>query len=110
MSYSLTGTSRSNPSGGAFDMMSFQCVGVGALIEGKWSSNGFCEYLDADGDKSLGKATRIGPKGTWKFVAGTGKFAGITGGGTNETLGQFPTIKPGTFQGCNRAVGTYKLP
>jgi hypothetical protein len=24
-------------------------------------------------------------------------------------LGQFPTIKPGTFQGCNRATGTYKL-
>jgi hypothetical protein len=42
-------------------------------------------------------------------LAGTGKYEGMVRTATAESLGQFPTIKPGTFQGCNRATGTYKL-
>lgn len=30
-------------------------------------------------------------------------------GGTTAPAGPFPTIKPGTFQNCNRQTGTYKM-
>jgi hypothetical protein len=42
-------------------------------------------------------------------LAGTGKYEGLQMGGTSVPLGSFPSIKPGTFQACNRQTGTYKL-
>lgn len=109
-SYVFTGTGRSNPSGGAFDMMSFQGVGLSSVIKGENTSNYFMEYIDSDGDKVFLKGDRNGPNGTAQFLSGTGKYEGISGGGTNEMVGTFPAARPGTFQGCSHAVGTYKLP
>ena len=31
----------------------------------------------------FGEGDRSGDEGTWKFIGGTGKYKGITGGGTN---------------------------
>ncbi len=42
-------------------------------------------------------------------VAGTGKYEGLATSGAVAPLGPFPTIKDGTFQGCNRQTGTYKM-
>ncbi len=110
LSYTLTGSARSNVAGGPFDKTSFQCVGVVRVMQGTATGDGICEYVDADGDKTLGKATRTGnPGGEWTFINGTGKYAGITGGGSYKYLGQFPTVRKGHFQGCNRATGAYKL-
>ena len=110
LSYTLTGTARSNVAGGPFDKLSFQCVGVVRVMQGTATGDSICEYVDADGDKVLGRGTRTGnPGGEWTFINGTGKYAGITGGGTNKYLGRFPTVRKGHFQACNRATGTYKL-
>ena len=110
LSYTLTGTSRANKPGGPFDNQSFQCVGVTRVMQGTVTGDGICEYVDADGDKFLGRLTRTGnPGGEWTVINGTGKYAGITSGGTYKFLAQFPTVREGHFQGCNRATGTYKL-
>ncbi len=108
-SYELTGTTRSNPPGGAFDMTATRCVGIGSSIEGKNTGMALCEAIDKDGDKYLTRTTSEGPKGVFEALAGTGKYEGMVRTGTVELVGQFPTIKPGTFQGCNRGTGTYKL-
>jgi len=110
-SYVMTGVARANKPGGVFDMMSFQCVGVAAILKGKSSNTGWCEYIDAAGDKILGHGGRSGtPTGQWEFVNGTGKFTGITGGGPYKVQGPFPMVRRGHFQGCNTATGNYKLP
>jgi hypothetical protein len=108
-SYELTGTSRSNPPDGMFDMTTFRCVGFGTTIDGKYSGMNACERVDKDGDKLLGKNIAEGPKQTSESLAGTGKYEGYVGSGVTESLGAFPAIKPGTFQGCNHASGTYKM-
>ena len=109
-SYVFTGTGRSNPTGGAFDMTSFQGVGLSSVIKGENTSNYFMEYIDSDGDKVFLKGDRNGPKGSAEFLSGTGKYEGISGGGTNEAVGNFPSARPGTFQSCSHAIGTYMLP
>jgi hypothetical protein len=108
-SFELTGTNRSNPPGGIFDMTSFRCEGLNSTIEGKYTSNVICEGQDKDGDKWLVKNATEGTKGTSEALAGTGKYEGLVRTGGAESFGAFPTIKPGTFQGCNRGTGTYKL-
>lgn len=107
--FELTGPTRSNPPGGPFDMLSVRCVGVGSSIEGKTTAMNLCEAIDKDGDKYLVRNTAEGPQSVQETLAGTGKYEGMVRTGTAESVGQFPTIKPGTFQGCNRSTGTYKL-
>jgi len=109
-SYEMTGMNRSNPPGGLFDNTSFRCVGTNASFDGKPTSSTVCETVDADGHKRLtyfsqgadGKMVR-------QDVAGTGKYEGLATSGTVTTLGPFPTVKDGTFHGCNRQTGTYKM-
>ena len=60
-----------------------------------------CEAIDKDGDKYLTRNSVEGPKTVQETLAGTGKYEGMVRTGTAESLGQFPTIKQGTFQGCN---------
>jgi hypothetical protein len=69
-----------------------------------------CEAIDRDGDKRLTQFV-TGPDGKLdrQFIAGTGKYEGMTETSSVQPLGPFPTIKPGTFQNCNRQTGTYKM-
>ena len=109
-SWELTGGVWSNSTGGPFDNHAIRCIGRGSVIEGKWNINGFCEMLDRDGDKTLWSHI-IDEKGDrFAILTGTGKYAGITGNAEGRKGARFPTIKEGTFQGCDHAVGTYKLP
>ena len=108
-SYEMTGTTRSNPSGGMFDKSTFRCVGVNYSFEGKVAGTAVCEAVDQDGDKTLTHYAIEGLKATRLQIAGTGKYEGMVSSGTTEPLGPFPAIKPGTFQNCNRQTGTYKM-
>jgi len=108
--YEMTGTQLSNPPGGIFDKNTFRCVGMNTMINGKLSSSNICEAVDADGHKRLTQFY-FKPDGTVvrEMVAGTGKYEGMTMTTTVTTLGTFNPIKSGTFQGCNRQTGTYKM-
>jgi hypothetical protein len=110
-SFEIIGTNRSASPGGMFDKEAFRCVGMNASFDGKRRGNWVCEATDADGDKRLTYYS-IGNDGKEirETIVGTGKFEGmVTNGTTSEPLGPFPVIKAGTFQGCNRQTGTYKL-
>jgi hypothetical protein len=93
------------------DASTMDCI-LQASIDGKGISGpGYCVSIDADGDKmSLDFAENNG-SGTWKFLGGTGKYTGITGGGEYRTLRKFPAMmQQGKLGGCNTSTGTYKLP
>jgi hypothetical protein len=87
----------------------------------KESENGVFEYSDADGDKILATYEWKGvlfksSEGPFKFVGGTGKYAGITGGGESTwrpTVQRKEEMYPGITNpnpGVLRAKGHYKLP
>ncbi|MGB5423215.1 MAG: hypothetical protein WBN03_13725, partial [Desulfobacterales bacterium] len=83
ISFESKGISISNHENKAFDNNTFQCAGVIQIASGKPSCDMFCIFLDPDGDVTLGESTLDGAEGTWKFIYGTGKWKGISGGGKN---------------------------
>jgi hypothetical protein len=108
-SYEFTVNNRTNPPGGAFDMTVARCVGTYTLFENKFDNSSYCEAIDKDGDKFILRNSMEAGKPKQEGIAGTGKYEGMTRTGTTETLGRFPTIKPGVVTGCARQTGTYKL-
>jgi len=109
-SFDLTGPVRADAPGSFLDMSSVQCVGIGEVQGGKFSGTHQCLFLDADGDKVFMRFEAEGPKSMLEILGGTGKYTGISGSGETQSLGRFPKIKEGTFQGCSRGGGHYKLP
>jgi len=90
-----------------------RCVGVVANIEGKASGNGWCRSVDPKtGDWTLVDWTASDKpgSGTYTFRYGTGKWKGVTGGGTYESLGQTRPVDAGTYQNCVRIKGTLSIP
>jgi hypothetical protein len=109
-SFEMTGTTQTTPPGGAFDKLTFRCVGMNYVLEGTpLKGTTVCEAVDAQGDKSLTHFTTEGTRGARTAVVGTGKYEGMVSTGTTAPVGVFPVIKPGTFQNCNRQTGTYKM-
>ena len=105
----FTGSSRASEPGAFGDKSSFRCVGTIHAFGGKPSGTVVCESVDRDGDKNL-THYEGGPDGSKRTaIAGTGKYDGMVSSGTTQALGPFPTVKPGTFQNCNRQTGTYRL-
>ena len=96
-----------------FDGGTQRCVGVVANIEGKNSGNGWCRNVDPKtGDLTLVDWTASDKpgSGTFSFRYGTGKWKGVTGSGTYESLGQTRPADPGTYQNCVRVKGTLSVP
>jgi len=73
-SFEMTGTTRSNLSGGLFDRNSFRCVGMNASFDGRISANTVCEAVDPDGDKRLASFSQQGDKIVRENVTGTGNM------------------------------------
>lgn len=102
-------TDPANPLHGATQ----RCIGVVASIDGKATGNGWCKIVDPKSGEwfvvdwmSEGKPGH----GVWNYRYGSGKYKGVTGGGTYEPT--FPTkpVDAGTYQNCARVKGTMKLP
>jgi hypothetical protein len=96
--------------------MSSNCAGVSLWNKGVGTAIGFCIGLAPNGDKTLFEVRQENMKpgpglrtGTWKYIGGTGKFAGIEGGGEYTTYLVRPAAD-GTYQTVNRNKGNYKLP
>lgn len=107
----FTGVIRTTTPGGPFDGETFHCVGLSMQIGGKAASETtFCEATDKDGNKRLARFTNNNGTVTREQLAGTGKYEGMTiTPSAVKAMGPFPTIKDGTFQGCNYQTGSYKL-
>lgn len=105
----IRGLSDSVPPGGPFDRMTYECRSVINASKTAVEFSGRCSFVDTDGHKALG--TFAGnPKGwTWTFLAGTGKWEGIEGGGTTKPLAQYPRYSPLVSASCALATGTYNV-
>jgi hypothetical protein len=107
--YSVTGGTRS-AAGEAFDSMSVECLGSFESRGGVFQHKGYCVYQDRAGDRIYGVDTSGGGGYSWFMLGGTGKFAGISGSGQVERLGEMTPVRQGTLQGCRRMVGAYEFP
>ena len=107
-----SGTLWNSTAGGPFDAMSGECGGHYSVSATGVEATGQCQYMDTDGDKMLVLIpVNHNGVGTWNFVAGTGKYKGISGGGDFKPLRQFPpAISQGKAVVCNTVTGSYKLP
>jgi len=99
-----------------FNNLTSNCLCLRCYIAGKQKSICYSKLMDADGDffitESIRTGTEAGPASSWKFLQGTGKFKGITGGGkslfTASNLKR--PIRPGMLQGRLKMTGTFELP
>ena len=111
LSYDVKGiTWSTHPTNKAFDKSTYHCVGIVRAGPGGLANNGYCKYMEPDGDFVTGEYTATGPQGRWQFLQGTGKYTGIKGGGPNQPSVSGKAIVPGTSQGCYTATGKYTLP
>jgi hypothetical protein len=94
---------------------SFRCIGSLRALNGEFESfTNACVFTRPDGDQMFWVESgtgRVGAasKGTGTIVGGTGKLAGITGGGEWTRYVVRPAAE-GTFQTVTRAKVSYKLP
>jgi hypothetical protein len=104
------GISRSE-SNKEFDGNTAHCVGIGKAGADGSIRQGYCKYLQPNGDVVVGGFKQVNKeKGVWTYLHGTGGFAGIAGGGTYEIVVRGKPLRPGTYSSCNRATGKYTLP
>jgi hypothetical protein len=103
------GIVRSNNPDKVFDNYTFHCVGIFRMVGEEIVQIGNCKYQSPDGSTYVGEFTGSQQEGTWKFIYGTGKNEGIQGGGPWKSITGGKPIAPGTFQGCNQAIGTFTL-
>jgi hypothetical protein len=90
-----------------------RCIGSIAVIRGKSSGGGFCRSVDAaTGDTTVSEWTSAEKPGTgtFKFLFGTGKWNGITGGGDYQTAAVTRPVDDGTYQNCVRVKGSFAVP
>ena len=114
----VKGIVRDNLENKTFDNLTSHCLRIGRISAGKLTGITFSKFTDSDGDFFITESTSdaVSPaavESTWKFLHGTGKWKGITGGGKGKFI--FMTrgkqqISPTTFQGYLRMTGTYELP
>lgn len=116
ISWKQKGVMLSDSGDGPFHNMSENCVGVILYEKGVGSGHGYCIGLAPDGDKILFEVTQEnmspGPglkKGKFRYIAGTGKFAGIQGGGEYSQYAVRPA-EEGTYQNVTKSKSSYKLP
>lgn len=115
ITYELLGVSLSDSGEGLLHGASFRCLGAVHAIQGAYDSdNGFCEYTGPDGDQAFltyrgSGRSGMGSTGTFTLVGGTGKLAGVTGGGEYTDTSPRPT-SAGKFHGYWKGRWTYRLP
>lgn len=115
ITYELSGLSLSDSGEGLLHGASFRCLGAVHAIQGAYDGDsGSCVYIRPDGDQAFltyrGSGTSgMGSAGTFTLVGGTGKLAGLAGGGEYTDTSPRPT-PAGSFHGYWKGRWTYRLP
>jgi len=105
------GALRSEVGDGFLHRTSVVCTALGELKDGSMIHNsGDCAATDMDGNKAMWKwkctaCPGQGWAGEFQFTGGTGKYAGLKGGGTYQE-----TNVPGTGNGWSILKGEWELP
>ena len=104
---------------GFLDHMTWHCLGMADFTNGVGQGHGYCVGTDPTGDQVV---WNFGPdekhardqkswSGSGTFTSGTGKYAGISGGGTYTVHGpDFRSTAEGTGFAYNTIEGHYKIP
>jgi hypothetical protein len=102
---------------GFSDHTTWHCWGLGDFTDGMGDGHGYCVATDPAGDqfavswRTDKHAMGQGFSGSGTIIAGTGKFAGVSGGHTFVYSGNdFRTATEGTYAGFANIQGNYKLP
>jgi hypothetical protein len=110
------GVGLSDSGEGPLHNMSSNCSGINLYVKGVGSVMGYCVETAPNGDKILLQVIqenrKPGPglqKGKYKYIGGTGKFAGIEGGGEYTSYSVQPAAE-GTYQTVGKYKSSYKLP
>ena len=84
----LKGVILANDPSNPLHLAAQDCIGA-SIIDKKGNPGdgaGYCDGIDKDGDVFLIWYRNKGNDRTWSFMGGTGKFDGITGGGTTTPM------------------------
>jgi hypothetical protein len=92
-----------------FDNSTVHLVGVMKIDKGKVTGSNLGKHMDPSGDFYVIESSLGGTEVGWKFIYGTGKFKGITGGGKAVRFTKGKPISPGTSQYGVKVTGTYEL-
>ena len=109
MGYEGKGINLDNLASKVFDNMTYQTVGLYKNDSGKFTGISYNKYMDPSGDYWVVEISQIGMERDWKYLYGTGKWKGITGGGKSFPVTKGKPISPGTSQACFKITGTYEL-
>ena len=86
------------------------CAQYHKVLQGKETTLGSCQWTDNTGDTFIGESTQAADTpGVWTFLGGTGKWKGVSGGGTFKVVS---LGKPGPdgINFCFTHTGKYTLP
>ena len=109
MSMENKGINIDNLVGKSFDNMTIQSAALFKLESGKMTAIFYAKYMDPSGDYFVVEVSQTGPERDWKFLYGTGKWKGVTGGGKAIMITKGKPISPGTSQYCLKITGAYEL-
>lgn len=112
--FDALGVAVSDSEGSPFHHSSVRILGSGLVLKGAYTEEGSVVWTLTDGSQvfSTYKAKAVGPgklEGSWTFIGGTGKFAGITGGGKMERVNVPKPAMKNTVQGYVKTTGNWKL-
>jgi len=99
----------SNHENKAFDNCTFHVMSVIQVMGERTAETSFLKVMDPDGDIVVAQTSRVGTESITKFIYGTGKYKGITGGGKSHRI-VFGRIPPDSAAACSRGIGTFELP
>ena len=110
----LKGVTISNHQNKILDSLFYHFFGVSHISGGQVDARGYSKMTDVNGDLIFTETTTVGPlaKPNWKlkFLHGTGKWKGITGGGDVVSITRRSPLAEGTYRGCYSIRGTIELP
>jgi len=109
MGYESKGIVLDNTESKFWDSDTVHGVGLMKIDKGKVSGSFINKHMDPNGDFYVLEGTLAGTEVYWKFIYGTGKFKGITGGGKSIRFTKGRPVSPGTSQSCVKVTGTYEL-
>jgi hypothetical protein len=92
-----------------FDNMTYHTVGLITITNGKTVATMYSKYLEPNGDFFVVEILQSGMERDWKFIYGTGKWKGVSGGGKGYPFTKGKPVTPGTLQGCTKITGSYEL-
>ena len=89
--------------------MTFHSVGILKVEGGKLTGSFYSKYMDPSGDFLVVEVSQVGMERDWKYLYGTGKWKGVTGGGKAFPFTKGKPITAGTMQSCIKITGTFEL-